>query len=161
MNENRVDHRQIEAQVAAHPFLLGMEERHIGLLADCAMATRFESGQVIFRAGEHANRFYLIESGKVAIEASFNGRPPVAIDLVKGGDLLGWSWIVPPCIWHFDARALEVTTATFFYGTVLSEYCEKEPALGYELFKRMSVVMLRRLQSAREKMLEGRWGANG
>lgn len=153
MNQNRADHSQIEAQVAAHPFLLGMKQQHIALLADCAMATRFESGQVIFRAGEHANRFYLIENGKVAIEASFNGRPPVTIDVVRSRDLLGWSWIVPPYVWHFDARALEPTTAIFFYGTVLSEYCEKESALGYELFKRMSVVMLRRLQSAREKML--------
>lgn len=153
MNQNRADHNQIEAQVTAHPFLLGMKQQHIALLADCAMATRFEAGQAIFRAGEHANRFYLIESGQVAIEASFNGRSPVTIDAVKSGDLLGWSWIVPPYVWHFDARALELTKAIFFYGTVLSEYCEKEPTLGYELFKRMSVVMLRRLQSAREQML--------
>ena len=33
-------------------------------------------------------------------------------------------------------------TAIFFYETVLGEYCEKDPALGYELFKRMSEVMI-------------------
>src|SRR5438105_4218144 len=136
MKQSRPDHCQIEAQVAAHPFLLGMKPHQIALLADCALATRFEPGQLIFRAGETANRFYLIETGKVAIEASLADRPPVTIDIVESGDLLGWSWIFPPFIWHFDARALAPTSAIFFYGTVLAEYCEKDPALGFELFKR-------------------------
>jgi CRP-like cAMP-binding protein len=106
-----------------------------------------------FHAGERANQFYLIESGKVAIEASIGDRPAVTIDFVEAEDLLGWSWMFPPFIWHFNARALLPTSAIFFYGTILSEYCEKNPALGFELFKRMSAVMLRRLQAAREKML--------
>jgi hypothetical protein len=38
------------------------------------------------------------------------------------------------------------------YGTILREYCEADPALGYELFKRMSEVMMRRLQAARVKL---------
>jgi CRP/FNR family cyclic AMP-dependent transcriptional regulator len=59
----------------------------------------------------------------------------------------------PPYTWHFTARAIEPTTAIFFYGTILREYCERDSSLGYELFKRMAPVMLRRLQSAREKML--------
>src|SRR5207244_3094866 len=36
---------------------------------------------------------------------------------------------------------------------ILREYCETDHSLGYELFKRMSPIMLRRLQAAREKML--------
>jgi hypothetical protein len=40
-----------------------------------------------------------------------------------------------------------------FYGTILREYCEKNYSLGYELFKRMAPVMLRRLQAARKQML--------
>lgn len=62
--------------------------------------------------------------------------------------------VVPAYLWHFDARATEATSAIFFYGTVLREYCERDPALGFQLFKRMSVVMIRRLQSARGKLLE-------
>jgi CRP/FNR family transcriptional regulator, cyclic AMP receptor protein len=153
MSAGGTDHAEVEARVAAHPFLLGMSEQHIRLLADCALLTRFQPGQRIFEAGQRANRFYLIETGEVGIEASIAERPAVAIDVVKAGDLLGWSWMFPPFVWHFDARALLPTTAIFFYGTVLSEYCEKNSALGYELFKRMSAVMLRRLQAAREKML--------
>ena len=146
--------QQLEAAVAAHPFVLGLNEHHIRLLADCAMQTRFETNQVIFKERETANRFYLIEHGHVALESSGHANQPVIIDEVGDGDLLGWSWLFPPYVWHFSARAMQPTTAIFFYGTVLREYCERDQALGFELFKRMSEVMTRRLQAARVRLLE-------
>jgi CRP/FNR family transcriptional regulator, cyclic AMP receptor protein len=155
--ENRTpsDRAELEAQVAAHPFFIGMSAHYIRLLSDCAMATRFAKDQVIFRAGETANRFYLIERGKVVLESEPDaGGAPVIIDTISAGDLLGWSWIFPPYIWHFTARAVEPTRSIFFYGTILREYCDKDPALGYELFKRMSEVMMRRLQRARGELLK-------
>jgi len=59
----------------------------------------------------------------------------------------------PPYVWHFTARAAESTEAIFFYGTILREYCERDHSLGYELFKRITPIMMKRLQSARRKML--------
>lgn len=140
-------------RVALHPFLAGMNREQLSLLMDCAMVVHFNPGQVIFREGEPANRFYLIESGKVILESSGRSGDPVIIDNVSAGDLLGWSWMFPPYVWHFTARAVEPTEAIFFYGTILREYCERNHSLGYELFKRMSAVMIKRLQRSREKML--------
>jgi len=140
-------------RVALHPFLAGMNRLQLTLLADCAMAVHFKTGELIFREGELANRFYLIETGKVILESSGTSGDPVIIDKVGAGDLLGWSWMFPPYVWHFTARAVERTAAIFFYGTILREYCERDHSLGYELFKRMSAVMVKRLQAAREKML--------
>jgi CRP/FNR family cyclic AMP-dependent transcriptional regulator len=87
---------------------------------------------------------------------------PAIIDTIGAGDLLGWSWIFPPYTWHFSARAIEPTRSIFFYGTALREYCEKDPALGYELFKRMSEVMMKRLQRARGQLIKalGKAGQN-
>ena len=146
------DRTELEAAVAAHPFLIGISAHHIRLLADCAMGSRFRAGEVIFGENEPANRFYLIERGRVALESSTLDES-VKIDEIGDGDLLGWSWLFPPYVWHFSAWALEDTTAIFFYGTVLRDYCEKDHSLGLELFKRMSAVMLRRLQAARRKLL--------
>src|SRR5437762_12541358 len=153
MGESVSESREkLEKEVAAHPFLIGMEDRHVRLLADCAMRSHFHAGGVIFREGEMANRFYLIERGKVALESSTLGEP-IQIEEIQDGDLLGWSWLFPPYAWHFTARALEETDAIFFYGTILCEYCDKDHSLGIQLFKRMSVVMLRRLQAARQRLL--------
>jgi CRP/FNR family transcriptional regulator, cyclic AMP receptor protein len=157
LNQSR---ENFEKEVAAHPFLIGMGEQHIRLLADCAMRSHFHADGVIFREGEAANRFYLIERGKVALESSTLGEP-IQIEEIHDGDLLGWSWLFPPYAWHFTARALAETDAIFFYGTILREYCEKDHSLGFELFKRMSVVMLRRLQAARQKLISTRQTGNG
>jgi CRP-like cAMP-binding protein len=140
-------------RVALHPFLAGMNRSQLTLLTDCAMVVHFNPGELIFREGELANRFYLIETGKVVLESSGRCGEPVVIDEVNAGNLLGWSWMFPPYVWHFTARAAERTEAVFFYGTILREYCERDHSLGYELFKRMSAVMVKRLQAARGKML--------
>jgi CRP-like cAMP-binding protein len=58
----------------------------------------------------------------------------------------------PPYIWSFTARAAEATTAIFFYGTTLREYCERDHSLGYELLKRMSSLMHQRMRAARDTM---------
>lgn len=144
--------------VAAHPFLIAISEPHIRLLADSAMQTKFETGDHIFREGETANRFYLIETGKVVLESPGNAGQLVTIDVIGAGDLLGWSWLFPPFVWHFSARAVEPTNAIFFYGTVLREYCDADPSLGFELFKRMGEVMIKRLQSARTLVLKAEGG---
>lgn len=156
MKENEMpsgNRARLEAHVRAHPFLVGISDHHIQLLVDCALSTAFENGEVIFRAGEIANRFYLIETGQVVLESGEDLGTPIIIDQIGPGDLLGWSWIFPPYIWHFSAGAVARTQAIFFYGTILREYCEKDPVLGYELFKRMSEVMIKRLQRARSHLI--------
>ena len=148
-----------QAEIARTPFFFGLSDGHMKILADCASRTHFDKGQVIFHQGETANRFYLIETGAVELEAAgkSHGRS-VVIDLIGDGGLLGWSWLFEPYEWQFTARAVTETGALFFYGTVLRERCETDPSLGFELLKRMSQVMLQRLQSARTLLVEAKSG---
>jgi len=76
------------------------------------------------------------------------------IDTISGGDLLGWSWMMPPYKWRFTARAVGPTDAVYCAGTILRDYCERDHSLGFELHKRLSAVMMKRLQDARRKMLQ-------
>jgi CRP/FNR family cyclic AMP-dependent transcriptional regulator len=148
VNEN------ILVRVAAHQFLAGMSAHHIELLANCASFVQFGEGDVILRAGEPANGFYLIESGTVALEEWIVEHGPVATDTLSAGDPLGWSWLFPPYVWHYSARATKPITALFFDKTMLQRYRDEDLTLGHELFRRMSQVMVRRLQAARAKLLE-------
>jgi CRP/FNR family transcriptional regulator, cyclic AMP receptor protein len=146
-------HESLEVRVSLHPFLAGMSHHHLVLLTDCAAATHFKRGDVILEQGLLADRFYLIESGRVRLESSGLDHERVIVETIGDGDLLGWSWMFPPYVWHFTARAMQPADALVFSGNVLREICERDHSLGYELFKRMSAVMLKRLQSARAKML--------
>ena len=71
------ENNDLQIRLSAHPFLKGMDANQIRLLADRALPTHFKAGEIIFRAGETANHFYLIESGTVAIEggATSSGVP--------------------------------------------------------------------------------------
>ena len=143
----------LATRVALHPFLAGMNRTQLALLTECAMAASFETGQTILREGEFANRCYLIETGKVVLESICCPGEPVPIETIGAGDLLGWSWMFPPYVWQFTARALAPTTAIFFYGATLRAYCEKDHSFGYEFLKRINAVMVKRWQAAHKQIL--------
>jgi CRP/FNR family cyclic AMP-dependent transcriptional regulator len=145
---------RLETALAEHPFLRGMKPEHLRVLADNAMRVRHEKGELIFGEGDPANRFYLIESGKVSVEAARRDGAGTPVQMLGAGEVLGWSWLFPPYYWHFDARAVEPTTSLFLYGTRLSEACEKDHDLGYELMKRTAQVVIQRLQAARQQLLQ-------
>lgn len=136
----------LEKAVASHPFLRGMNDAHLRNLVDCAMFTRFDAGQIVFREGEVANRFYLIEQGRVSIETHTAENNVIAMQSVGAGEVLGWSWLFAPYYWHFDACAVEPTQAIFFYGTRLREKCEEDREFGYQLMRRVAAILMQRLQ---------------
>jgi CRP/FNR family cyclic AMP-dependent transcriptional regulator len=140
-------------RVTLHPFLAGMNRTHLTLLTDCAVARHFNTDQTILREGEFATGFYLIETGRLALESVAGFGESIVIQTIGAGDLLGWSWMFPPYVWQFTARAVEPTTALFLYAAILREYCEKDHSLGYELLKRISAVMVKRLRAAHDQLL--------
>jgi len=73
--------------------------------------------------------------------------------MLQAGDVLGWSWLFPPYYWHFSAEAKTPVESVFFYGTRLRERCEQDTSLGYELMKRVSEIVIKRLQKNREELL--------
>ncbi len=144
----------LEKAVANHPFVHGMAARHLHILSDAAMLTQFEAGQTIFHEGDIANRFYLIQTGRLSVETRTSRGEPVIIQTLTGGDVLGWSWLFAPYYWHFSAAALEPTRAVFFYGTRLRESCEEDPEFGFEVMRRVAVVVRQRLEATLRDAVE-------
>lgn len=138
-------------EIAEHPFLRGLKQEHLSLLADCAMRCHFARDERIFRVGDPANRFYLLLKGKVALESSSNGGVKT-LQHISAGDVLGWSWLFPPYTWHFDARVVEPTEAIFLYGTRVREICDSNHDLGYEMMNRTAIVLIGRLMAVRGEL---------
>jgi CRP-like cAMP-binding protein len=137
-----------------HPLLKGCQAKYIDLLVGCATNVRFSAGDMILRQGEEANLLYLLREGKVALEIPDSRSGPVIVQTLRAGDVLGWSWALTPHRWHFDARALEVTRAVALDGKCLREKCETDHDLGYEVMRRVTYVMERRLQATRLQLLD-------
>jgi CRP/FNR family cyclic AMP-dependent transcriptional regulator len=143
----------LEKAVAGHPFARGMSMAHLEALTDCAMFLEFRAGETIFNEGDISNRFYLIQSGRISLETEGEDGSIIVLQSLGAGDVLGWSWLFPPYYWHFTACASEPTQAIFFYGTRLRERCEEDREFGYELMRRVTSVVMKRLQVTLQESL--------
>jgi CRP-like cAMP-binding protein len=140
--------------IAKQPFLKGLNSQQLQQLAGSALEMKFETGTTIFEEGSPANRFYLILTGRVELSSEMEDRNVIPVQTLGPGDDLGWSWLFPPYSMHFTARALEPTTAIFFYGTRLREQCEQDHELGYQLMKRIAEVATQSLRATQRRLMK-------
>ena len=145
--------RTIEELLPGHPFFAGLGAPAIELIAGCAVNAHLRSGEFLFHEGEPANTFYVVRRGRVAIQMRLPTEG-VVLDTARDGDVVGWSWLIAPYRWTFDACATEDTDVIAFDGACLRGKCEADPALGYDLLKRVVQVMSSRLHSARVRLLD-------
>ena len=144
----------LKSVLAEHPFLNGMNEAQLELLAGCASNVVFKAGEFIFREGEAAEKFYFIRHGKILIETHIPQKGTIIIRSREAGEILGWSWMVPPYRWHFDARAVELTRAIALDGKCLRGKCENDHDLGYEIMRRFALIIAERLEATRLQLMD-------
>lgn len=144
----------LEKILAEHPFVKGLEEEHIQLILGCAKNVVIEAGKYLFKENEEANSFYIVRIGKIALEIYSPEKGAIVIQTVGEGEMIGWSWMVPPYQWKFDARAIELTRLIELDGTCLRTKCESDPKLGYEIMKRLANVFEQRVNSLRLQLLD-------
>jgi len=137
-----------------HLFFAGLSGKHLEELSGCARNERFDAGDSIFHEGGLADRFYIIRHGQVAVEVKVPHKGSVVLETLHPDDTLGWSWLVPPYHWAFDARAVTLVRAVSLDGACLREKMETDHDLGYQLMRRFVPVMGERLRAARLQMLD-------
>jgi CRP-like cAMP-binding protein len=142
-----------------HPFVRGLSGPDTQRLLAGATLVEFEPGEIIFREGEPANRLYLIESGEVELESSSAGSGMVPMETLHEGEALGWSWLFPPFAWHFQARSTRTTRVICCHGSRLLVEAEEDHNFGYELMKRVSQIVIHRLQASRQRFIESQSSA--
>ncbi|MBF0278828.1 MAG: cyclic nucleotide-binding domain-containing protein [SAR324 cluster bacterium] len=144
----------LENILAEHPFLKEMKKQHLQLIAGCASNVRFKAKEFLFRQGEAANQFFLIRHGEVSLEFYVRHRGVVKIQTIGENDILGWSWLFPPFLWEFDARAMEPIRAIALDGSCLRDKCEVDHEFGYYVLKWLAHIMAQRLQKTRFQLLD-------
>src|ERR1700761_9084027 len=125
--------------LATHPFLHNMSRDHLAVLAEAAVDVTFLACPRLFEDGGGASRFWLIQSGSVALDLHVPGQGRMKIDTIGMGELLGWSWVFPPYRWAFGAVSASPVEAFEFDGRMVRAGCESDPALGYELTRRLAL----------------------
>jgi len=113
----------------------------------------FAKDEIIFREGDPKHEFFLLRTGRVALEMAVQDKT-LRVHVVEGGDELGWSAVLMGGGKRFQARALEPVDALAFDGYKLLDICRADNAFGYKIMHRMLGVVSERLQAARLQVLD-------
>jgi len=136
-----------------HPFVAEFRPDHTARLAELAKQVRFQAGQVIFKEGDDYSVFYLLGEGMVALEIEAPDHV-LRVQTLYAGDELDWSAVLPHAGKHFQARALEPTTALAFEGEQLLASFKADPEFGLAFMLRLMGVVSERLRATRVQLLD-------
>lgn len=139
---------------ASHAFLQGLSEQHRMRLASGVRPFVAAPGEYLGREGLPAHAFFLIQSGQVSLGSHLSERGAVPIQTVGPGEVVGWSWLLPPYRWQFDARAVDAVQGLAFDAAWLREQCEQDHELGYHLLRQLLAVVSSRLAACRVQRLD-------
>ena len=155
-----MSNQSIEDYLPTHAFFSGLDDSFMKFLSDSATQLRVKKGAVLFQQGERADKFYLLRNGQMSVQVPALMGPTLEIQTLGEDQMLGWSWLIPPYRWNFQARALEDSDLLEFDGSAILARCEEDPKFGYELLKRFATLMSERLDAARQKMMD-EWNPSG
>ena len=142
------------ARLATQPFFRGWEGDLLRRLAPGVRERTYAPGEPLLREGDPADRFVLVLDGKVALEIVLPDRPPITVQTVGAGEVIGWSWLVAPHRWRVDARAVKATRTLEIPGGALRSALDADPTDGYRFLLRLLPVVAERLEHTRIQLLD-------
>jgi len=139
----------IYTYIAQNPFFENLSEPYLALISSHATSCSYGAQQRVFQQDAAADAFFIVRQGSVALEVPAVSGTPLNLQTVRDGQVLGWSWLIPPYRWLFDARAIEPSTLVVVDGKKMRAACDEDPQLGYDLLRRFAGLMSARLNTAR------------
>jgi CRP-like cAMP-binding protein len=140
--------------LASHPLFGTMVDEYRQRLASYATAITPDVGHYLLVAGKAADTFYLIEGGTIMIEQATEDGETTNIEELGRDEIIGWSWMIPPQKWQFDALVTKSGPVWEFDAKGLRTECDKDPAFGFELSLRITHALVHRLQNTRIRLVE-------
>ena len=121
-------------------------------LAGLARREEFAEGSVIYKPGDPAEDFFVLESGRVEFQIGREERVNRAGFMLKKGEVFGWAALLenqPQRI--ASARALEKSALLRLNGRQALKLLESDPASGFVVMRRLSGLIVRFLSVAGAK----------
>jgi len=144
----------LERLLAEHPLFKDLDEEYLKLMVGCASNVRFNQGDFIARDGDQADEFFLLRAGAVALNVYSPTKGDITYLTLREGEVVGWSWLIPPYRVHGDVRAIQLTRAIRVDGKCLREKCKQDPRLELELYKRFVPVIVDRVEAMTMQLLD-------
>jgi len=132
----------------------GASEGDLARVAAWAEEARFAAGDHLFRAGERADRLYVLVEGRVALSVHAPGRGDLVVETLGPGDVVGVSWALPYERWDLDARALTDVAALAVDAAPLRSVMDAEDPLGRVVRLGITGLLGERLHTTRLRLID-------
>jgi CRP-like cAMP-binding protein len=124
----------------------GLGKQFIKEIIELTEKKTYRTGDVIFREGNHANRFHVLLRGRVRLTVG-EGRQ-VAFTVNHAGEAFGWSSLLGRSTYAASAVCEEPTALLRVDRVKLNMVLEKDPANGLILIRRLAQMLGHRLHDA-------------
>jgi sulfate permease, SulP family len=114
-------------------------------LMDYMQGIQVAAGEYLVRQGELADALYLVETGKVSVEADSSAAEPLRLRTMGGGNVMGEVGFYQRGIRSAGVRALEPTIGYRISFDALERMEAQDPSLAIALHKWLASVMADRL----------------
>jgi CRP-like cAMP-binding protein len=155
-----------------YPFFAGLNQKELVSLSQAANLMHFDIDQPIFHEGDELDTFYLVVEGLVGIVVgitdhdqeqkvadqlmgNFNMKG-LTVSTVNGGNVFGWSALVPPHHSTAGAKALSPCRILAFNCEQLRPQFNKDPRFAYMMLLKAARIIRDRLRDRRVESLAER-----
>ncbi len=137
-----------------HPFTQGFPTSALDKLTQAATLQTFQPGTFLLREGRDADHFYLLLQGQAAIELYLPERGVIRLQTVGPGDVVGWSWLLPPYRAAFDVTVINTVQAITFDAARLRRLLDDDPTLAAHFLRRLVAVIAQRVHATRLQLID-------
>ncbi|MER8041477.1 cyclic nucleotide-binding domain-containing protein [Streptomyces sp. NPDC094032] len=138
----------------AAPKVSTLPPEHRERLMAFAEDVYFESGHRLFEEQQHADRFWIVKTGAVTLDAKVPGRGSPVIDSLGHGELVGLSWLFPPYLCQSGAEAMTPVRAHEFDATAVRSMCRTDAEFGVSVVYWVGQILAHRLHVTRVRLLD-------
>ena len=146
---------QVTQELQKIPWFQELRPEHLRQFAEISSLRNFKAGEVFFHEGDKQDFFYIVLSGRVALDMFVPHHGKVRFYTCEEWDNFGWS-SVTPVVRTRTAGAVGVVDGVVVATDCekLQELCDRDHDIGYLFFKRMTNVIASRLLVTRLQLLD-------
>ncbi len=139
----------------------GLADSDLDAIAGLGVLQEHEAGSALFREGDSADEFFIIQEGKVAVQMTIpadgaQSGKKTTVDIAQANEVLGWSAIIEPHVHTLSAICLRKTSVLAFNGARFRTLLQGNRNASYEIVKGLARVMALRLDDTRRLLVAER-----
>jgi CRP/FNR family transcriptional regulator, cyclic AMP receptor protein len=126
-------------------FLHDIDPDHLAQIASIAEICEFDTSDVLFQEGDHAEYVYFVITGKLMLVLCPSTIYQKNVMSVGPGEMLGWSAFVEHRSYASTGIIAMPTKLVRIEGKRLRAICDNDPQFGYEFMHRVMQALAKRL----------------